>query len=376
MRESSLFALDRLLHRWALEATVPQLSKPIGAVPSQEYLSAVGYRRLGWRALHRKLVFLASGQASSRIASLQGVGPRGLWLYFGEGQIGDALMDLAPRSLLHKQGFKIDLLADGAMASLFADDPWLGTVTDDVSLLDRVPYDFAIVLSRKRRSIQLKRRHYRRLPWVSILESFTGPNFDRAGYATRRIADLLGLDLDPAEFSFHASQKLRPRLTGSDYDPHMAQVRNSIAIGVGGADPVRTFAAWTTVIAELVRRGRREFLLLGSDNGVAEAQRIERAAGGSAHIHNFVGRCSVAQSHDLLSAARMVACTDGGLLHLAATTGTPIVALFASTIRPEWRLSARPGAAAISSPTIDVNGISAHEVVEKMLQLGESAGAA
>ena len=126
-------ALDRQLKQLALATTTPQLRRPVSTASSQEYISEAGYRKLGWRALRRRLVFLMSGQAKSKINSLTNAGRRGLWLYFGEGQIGDALMDLAPRSLLHARGFSMDLLTDKHIARLFEGDPWFTRVTGDIS---------------------------------------------------------------------------------------------------------------------------------------------------------------------------------------------------------------------------------------------------
>lgn len=137
---------------------------------------------------------------------------------------------------------------------------------------------------------------------------------------------------------------------------------------------MRTFTDWTAVIGELMRNGRNEFLLIGSDNGIADARRIEQQFGGSALLHNYVGKCSVAQSHDLLAAAQVVVCADGGLMHLAATTSTPLLGLFSSTIRPEWRLPLRSGVLFARSNSPDVNDIFATEIAEKILQLCESDG--
>ncbi len=190
-------------------------------------------------------------------------------------------MDLAPRSLLHAHGFSMDLLTDTTIARLFREDPWFTSVTDDISAASKVPYDFVIILSQKRRSLQPKAWHFRALPWVSILEDFTGPNFDRAAYATQRLADLLELDLEPAEFARHVRQKLRPSTAPAGLEQHAAPARQAVALSVGGVDPLRTYKGWSAVMAQLVRHGKNEFSLIGSDNGLAEARRIELELGDS-----------------------------------------------------------------------------------------------
>lgn len=369
MLSKLLSALDGQLKRAAIATTTPLLKRPVGTASPQEYIAEVGYRKLGWRALRRRLVFMLSGQAKLKINSLENIGKRGLWLYFGEGQIGDALMDLAPRSLLHAQGFSMDLLTDQALASLFHGDPWFATVTGDVSMVAGLPYDFVIVLSHKRRSLQPKTRYFRGLPWVSVLENFTGPNFDRAGYATQRLADLLGLELSSAEFSQHACQKLKPCEASAGLEQQTSLLEQAIALTVGGVDPLRTYTRWPEVMKQLMRRGKNEFLLVGGDNGMAEAEQIEREFGDSARVHNYVGKCSLEQSHCLLAASRVAVCTDGGLMHLAATTQTPLVGLFSSAIQPQWRLPSRPATVTVCSDSVDVNDVSPKEIAEKTLLL-------
>lgn len=369
MLSKLLSALDSRLKQAAIATTTPLLKKPVSTASSQEYMAEAGYRKLGWRALRRRLVFRLSGQAKFKINSLENIGKRGLWLYFGEGQIGDALMDLAPRSLLHAHGFSMDLLTDKALARLFHGDPWLTTVTGDVSVVAGVPYDFVIVLSHKRRSLQPKTRYFRSLPWVSILEDFTGPNFDRSSYATQRLADLLGLELSPAEFSRHARQKLKPGEVSAGLEQQTSQMGQAIALSIGGVDPLRTYARWPEVMTQLMRQGKNEFLFVGGDNGTAEAGRIEREFGNAARVHNYVGKCSLEHSQCLLAASRVAVCPDGGLMHLAATTQTPLIGLFSSAIRPQWRLPSRPATMTICSTSADINDASPQEIAEKILLL-------
>lgn len=366
MLKQSHSALDRYLKRLALETITPHLGRPVGVVPAGEYMQEMGFQRLGWRALRRRLIFFASGQTKYRLESLQPPGRRGLWLYFGEGQMGDALMDLAPRSMMQQQGFRMDLLTDSFIAKVFQQDPWFETVTADPSRLSEVPYDFAIVLSNKRRAIDHKRKYFKQLPWVSLLESFSGPDYHRAGYVAQRLADLLGLELTPSEFSEHSRQKLKPLMAPANFLLQVADVKNAIALCLGGVDPLRTFTQWVPVIRDLIQQGKNEFLLIGSDNGLSSAKQIKEQFGDSLRVHDYVGKCTIAQSHDLLAAAKGVICADGGLMHLAATTTTPMLALFSSTIRPEWRLSTREALAFSCSRSPDINDVNVQEIVEKI----------
>ena len=92
-------------------------------------------------------------------------------------------MDLAPRSLLADSGVAVDLWAAPAVAGMFEGDPWLQRVGSDAAGFLQTQYDCAIVLSNKRRPLAEKMLHFRGLPWVSLHESFTGPNFQRAAFS-------------------------------------------------------------------------------------------------------------------------------------------------------------------------------------------------
>jgi len=358
---------DRWLTRLTLETIVPQIRKPTGVDPPEEFMLEMGVKKLGRRALQRRLIYTVSGQSAWKIDSLKDAGKRGLLLYFGEGQLGDALMDLAPRSLLQLNGYRIDLLTDKFLVEVFENDPWFESISDDPQSLALTAYDFAIVLSNKRRSIQTKKKYFKNLPWVSIHENFTGPNFDRSGFATQRLADLLDLNLSHSEFSHHANQKLRTRMVESSFDISAMKISDAITLCIGGVDPLRTYRGWASVIFELLRYGIRKYVLVGSSNGAAVAEAIMRDFKSKAVIHDFVGKCTVAQTHDLIAASRTVISTDGGLLHLAATTSTPIVALFSSNIQPQWRLKMQPISTFLCSPSLDVNAIAPCKIVDRVI---------
>ena len=162
------------------------------------YLDAVGEHKLGWRAFRRELVYRLSGQERYRIDRLCDRCRRGLWLYFGVPQIGDALMDLAPRSLFADAGVEVDLATDPNLTDLFRADPWFAKVLPDPSAIGDATYDFVIVPSHKHRSLKMKQRHLPRQPWFSLHARFTGPEFHRGEFAARRIADFLASGADGA----------------------------------------------------------------------------------------------------------------------------------------------------------------------------------
>lgn len=136
---------------------------------------------------------------------------------------------------------------------------------------------------------------------------------------------------------------------------------------------MRTFKHWDSVIEELTHHGKTEFLLVGSQNGVEEASRLKEKFAHVARFHDYAGKTTIQQTHELLARARVVVCTDGGLMHLAATTDTPMLALFSSTIHPDWRLPSRKAVAALSSISANISDIPSRDIAGKILSLYESA---
>ena len=68
--------------------------------------------------------------------------------------------------------------------------------------------------------------------------------------------------------------------------------------------------------------------LLGSDKDRDVCQTIRDRAQGARVL---AGRTSLAQAIDLLGAADLVVSNDSGLMHIAAATGTPVVAIYGSS---------------------------------------------
>lgn len=322
----------------------------------EDYAARTGLRKLGLRQLRRSIYLSASGQKRFLHERIGSAWRRGLWLYRGVPQIGDALMDLAPRSLLRARGIGTDLCTDPHIAAMFEGDPWFGKVFDAVAAPDPAAYDFVIVQSYKSRSLKEKTAFFRTMPWMSIHGFYTGPEFHRAEFATRRLYDALGLRPVPGEFAAHARQKLLtlppPALSG-------AAPANCVrvALALGGVDPLRTYTRWAELKALLEKHLCVEWTLLGSSNGAEAARRFAASPGPNAGIRNLAGQTSLAQCRLAIQAQDVLVACDGGLMHLGVTTGSRLVALFTGTVSPQWRLPEDLRAAALVSATNAVDDI-------------------
>lgn len=69
--------------------------------------------------------------------------------------------------------------------------------------------------------------------------------------------------------------------------------------------------------------------LIGSHNDRQTATEIERAAGGV--CRNLCGETTLAEAIDLLASASLVVSNDSGLMHVAASVGKPLIALYGSS---------------------------------------------
>lgn len=71
-----------------------------------------------------------------------------------------------------------------------------------------------------------------------------------------------------------------------------------------------------------------EVWVLGSAGEAAMGERISNRRDG---VHNLCGRTRLEDTVDLLSAARCAVSNDSGLMHVAAATGVPLIALYGSS---------------------------------------------
>ena len=358
--------LDAALRNWAMAAATQPLSRRVPGETAAQYLDDVGYRKPGRRTAWRSFLLAFSGQSRFKQDRFPPGAKRLLWIYFGETQIGDALMDLAPRSLLSELGCEVDLYTDASIAALFEDDPWFRRVSSEEAGFKGGPYDCAIVLSNKARPLAPKRLGFARLPWVSLHEYFTGPNFHRGLFAAQRLADLAGVHLGEAQLDRHSRQKLGPLPQSEKVERNS---RSLVTLAVGGVHQNRTYAGWEEVLGKLVSVGYKRFALVGNANGREQAAALVHSLAGVAQVDDFTAILTLTQTRAILEASSVVACPDGGLMHLALTTRAAIVALFSAEIAPEWRLPYRNTSTALRSHTSSVSDIAPDKVAATILQL-------
>ena len=347
-----------VLDAWVRRAMTQPVTPPVAA-DDDAFLAAKGRGKVAFRLIRRQLEVALSGQRPREHTRIDPAWRRALWIHAEAPQIGDALMDLAPRSLLADRAIAVDLLAPASIAPLFRGDSLFGAVfAEPGDALGRA-YDFAIVDSRSWKALQWKKAAWPTLPWVSIKGDYLPYDYHRALLATRRLAALLDVRLDAAAEAAHARQKLVLGHASTPAEPgHGVQV----ALALGGVRAERTYAHWPQVAARLRAAGVGRFVLLGSGNGRAMADAVrDRLPEGC--WSDLVGRTDLHATRTAMAASSLVLAADGGLMHLALTTPTPVVALFDASIDPAWRLPCDFTGRALRAGTRDVNAIDAEEVV-------------
>lgn len=346
------------------------------------------------RSLRRRLQLRLSSQQALRHERLQPGWTRLLWLHQGMPQIGDALMDLAPRSLLVEAGYQVDLLAPPHLAALFADDPWFGRVlalppaagakpayaayaAHAANAANAAPaaqdYDAVILLSDDRRSLQFKRQHLAGLPWLSMHGLYNGPDFHRARFSAQRHADWLGLHLPAAALAHHARQKLALAPAAAQWAQQQTSASGAVLLALGGVVAERSYSHWPAVVAALRPLGLRQWVLVGSANGRSAADAVRAAAQPGDQVLDLVGRTSLQQVHALAAQARAVLGCDGGLMHLALCTQTPVLGLFSADIQPAWRLPVGQEGHSLQAPTRNISSLDPAQVAKALQRLLASA---
>lgn len=349
--------IPHLFNQWGRVSTTQPLSRPVKS-NDFAYTAHTGLAKLGWRHLRRLVYYKLSGQQAFYREGMDPAWRHGLWLYCGVPQVGDALMDLAPRTLLDRHGLTIDLCTELHLAQLFEGDPWFRRVFSlDSSKPDTESYDFVIVQSHKSRSLRQKCRRYRSIPWISMQGFYTGPEFHRAEFATQRLIDVMARQSEITLFYADSRQKLKslpPR-------PSMSTASLNIAFGLGGVDPLRTYTSWLALAEQLSILFDLKVTLLGSGNAVEEAK--DFAARFRGQVDNRVNKTTLDECRALMQAQDVVVACDGGLMHLAVTTQACLVSMFHAGVRPDWRLPPNSAATSLQSATGSVNGIATASIV-------------
>ena len=325
------------LRRYAEETWFPPFPQALPSSVDTYVRQTTVLRAVRRRAL-RSLNLWLHGQAPlvrARVEPSQHT--RILWIHFGTPQVGDSLTDLAARALLRGKLERLDLLTDAHLLPLYRSDAVFSNVTSSARDLPADGYDLVMLHSMSSRSVRDKLQHFRRVPFVHVQGSYTGPEFNRTLFGFYRLAQLMGLP--GAALEAMARPTMQPSHAEHAAIAALAIPPGAIAIALGGVRDWRTYTRWTDVLQGLAATGRvPHVVLVGADNGLPMRDAIVAAEIGLPMIDR-VGRHSLGEVQELIGRCALALCADGGLLHVAHTTDTPVVALFAGEILPAYRVT-------------------------------------
>jgi ADP-heptose:LPS heptosyltransferase len=226
-------------------------------------------------------------------------------------------------------------------------------------------YDLIILHSASSRSIQTKFAHYRNTPFVHLHGYYNGPEFNRTLFGYYRLNQLLGLNLSQA----HIQKIACPSMQASTEDQHTIDALNLpesiICLCIGGVKTERIYEHWLEVLNQLSTANfNYTVVLLGSENGLAMRDQI--IASSPLPIIDRVAKNTLGAVQVLMQRSHLVVCADGGLMHLAHSTQTAVIGLFAHLFEPRFRITSANQTHCLHSKG-SVSDIQPKEVVQAVL---------
>lgn len=264
-------------------------------------------------------------------------GARILLMYSGVNNIGDALMDLSGRALIGGTSYTLDVLLDPSLAELFRHDRFFSKIYTDFREIDFGEYDFVILNKLGIRVIKEKVGHARQSRFTSLIGWYAGRNYNHIQFSYYSFNKILKCGIDDVDLYKNSRLVLdAPKCDDFPSEGYAGRV----AISVGGRESHRIYGKWADVLAQLdddEGLSRYEYVLLGSDNGLKEANDLTGMKFRNLKLTSLVGKLKIHECFSLLGQSRLFVGADGGLLHIAHAAGTPTIALFSDDIDPRTR---------------------------------------
>lgn len=284
-----------------------------------------------------------------------------LWIHYGRLNIGDLLMDFSPRFLFDNKKFSIDLFTKDSVNEIFINDQYFKNLITNPSDLAHKKYDFIIMQKFSGPIIKLKIKFLKNIPFFCIQRYFAFGNYSRLlfGYYC------LFKALNKKSLS---NKKVIQTYFNLNLSHKSLNKKNNFFIAVGGAQKDRTYKKWVQVIDCLLKKQSNiNFYLVGSKNGIMDAQEIIKRFSNSKKINNFVGKLTLIETFEKLKESTVFLCADGGLMHLGKALNLQMVALFSGDIHPLMRFIASDRSTVIHCR--DINSIDTNLIASEAKKL-------
>ncbi len=269
-------------------------------------------------------------------------------------QIGDSLMDLSSRILLSNK--KVDIFSQPVVCNLMKYDQYFNELISNQEDLRNRHYDLIIIDAFISKSLRIKNKYFKKIPFVSMARFFGGPEFNRTLFSFSRMHDLLKTSNTIEDIKKDAKLTLALPQNLNQQIKHSSKI---ITIAVGGVHPFKTYAKWDRVIARLIEEYPDfKFIIVGSKNGIEDGKKIQQACA----VDNYVGKLSIFETANIIKQSDLFICADGGLMHIANAMNTPVLALFANDIWPQTKTTGLKNSKALYH-TESVNRIAPEKIL-------------
>ena len=273
----------------------------------------------------RKIFLKLKGQLPFETAHILPEHINILWINISAPSLGDSLMDLSSRILLHDR--MVDLFTDKKNAALYIDDKNFRNVYTCKSEINVSKYDLVIIDSYSTRSINIKAAIAPEIPFIGMYAYFNGPEVNRVLFSFHRLNQLLGFTYNKAEINKIA----RTSIAISSYDKAIIRKEklpsSFITIGIGGVWEHRTYGKWNELFRLIFEKDNNiNIVLVGSSNAIRTSEKL-LVNFHNKNVFNCVAKYSFKQTSQIISQSKIFLCCDGGLMHAANAVKTPILPL-------------------------------------------------
>ena len=294
---------------------------------TQEYLGDNNVLSRYLKYFKRCIFILLLGQKSLEVDCISSNQKNILWINISAPSLGDSLMDLSSRRLIHDK--KIDLFTTNKNAELYEDDAYFSNVYVDSNLINSNNYDLVILDSFSTRSLKTKFKIAPKTKFVGMFGFFNGPEVNRVMFSFHRMNQLLGYKKSMNQISRLAKTSMSISIEDKKIINSLELSKNYIAIVVGGEWLYRTYNNWNKVIERLlINDATLNIVLLGSQNGLISSGKLSKEFS-NFNVEEYVGKFTFNQTTEIIKRASILLCCDGGLMHAANAVNTPVIPLLA-----------------------------------------------
>jgi len=242
-----------------------------------------------------------------------------LWINLSAPSLGDAMVDLAPASMLPEA--QLWLLTSTKNAFLFEDADefhWVGSSIRLLREASETAFDLVIVDSLSPRVLWKKTQIAPTTKFCSIYGFINGFDVHRLEFGCDRVATMFSKSRQKDEVPLLGQPLVTFELTMPE---------SFLVFAVGGEWEFRTYKRWVEVIGLIRESSDIPIVIIGSDNGANDAQNI--SVSGFSNLINLVGRTSFHEAVAWIKKAKLFVGADGGLWHASCALKKPSVVLFA-----------------------------------------------